>query len=288
MEASNVPGTTQTPELDALRTVTTPVSVDAARLHLQAEYFPSPIPLAPLQASYRERSVLCADPLVIKLAGNAHAVVLGFGAVVFWECDAALAATLREEIRTLLHGTAPSEVRDEALILLDQPEERVGFREIRLGALSLEHMKVISGTLGQSVALKHSELSVAQALKSTAPIVQALETRGALVPAATTIVKTVGFTLSVREAILARLSLFDDPAEAWRSERLARLHALLYEHFDIKKRLSTLEKKIAFLSDLNLTLMNLLQTRTSHRLEWIVILLIVIEVLFSIYHFFAG
>jgi uncharacterized Rmd1/YagE family protein len=98
----------------------------------------------------------------------------------------------------------------------------------------------------------------------------------------------VGFTLAVREAILAKLSLFDDPAETWRSERLARLHSLLYDHFDIQKRLASLQEKVTFLADLNLTLMNLLQSRTSHRLEWIVILLIVIEVIFSFHHFFSG
>ncbi|HJZ94589.1 MAG TPA: RMD1 family protein [Gemmataceae bacterium] len=278
-----------TPELDVLGTIVTPVSIETSRLEVRAEYFNSPIDLDLLRARYRPYQVLSADPLVLKLAGNAHVVVLRFGAVVFWDCDGVTRAEVLGEVRRLPDmGPASADVRDEMLVLTGEPDERMSFREIRLKTLSLEHIKIVSEMLGQSVALKHSELSVSRALKNTTPIVHALEARGALIPSAQTIVRTVGFTLSVREAILARLSLFDDPAETWRSERLARLHGLLYDHFDIKKRLSAVQEKVTFLSDLNTMLMNLLQNRTSHRLEWIVILLIVIEVAFSFIHFFSN
>ena len=52
-----------------------------------------------------------------------------------------------------------------------------------------------------------------------------------------------------------------------------------------QKRVAALQDKMAFLSDLNTTLLTLLQNRTSHRLEWIVILLILIEVFLSVLHF---
>jgi uncharacterized Rmd1/YagE family protein len=277
-----------TPELDVLGTIVTPVPTDTSRLELRADYFKSAIDLDLLRTHYPPSQILSADPLVLKMTGDAHVVVLRFGAVVFWQCDDGVCAEVLRKIQQLPGMSPPiSEVRDVISVLVDQSEERVNFRDIWLYKLSLEHIKVISETLGQSVALKQSELSVSQALRNTRPIVHALEMRGALVPSAETIMKTVGFTLAVREAILAKLSLFDDPAEAWQSERLARLHNLLYEHFDIKKRLSALQEKVTFLSDLNLMLMNLLQNRTSHRLEWTVILLIVIEVIFSFVHFFG-
>jgi len=52
--------------------------------------------------------------------------------------------------------------------------------------------------------------------------------------------------------------------------------------------LSALNEKLTFLSDLNTMLMSLLHNRTSHRLEWVVILLIVTEVIFSFYHLFSS
>lgn len=276
-------------EIDAQGTVVTPVAMDATRLEVRADYFTSPIDLPALQALYPVAQVLQAEPLVLRRGDAGHVVVFPFGAVVFWQCDEGVVNSVLAEIRGLPGmDDAVAEVRDTMCILADEAEERVGFREVRLRTLSLEHLSLISQTLAQSVALKHSELEVSRALKNTSPIVRALELRGALIPSGASIMKTVGFTLAVREAVLAKLRLFDDPAETWRSERLARLHSLLYDHFDIKKRLAALQEKVTFLSDMNQILMNLLQNRTSHRLEWIVIVLIVIEVIFSFYHFFAG
>jgi uncharacterized Rmd1/YagE family protein len=271
-----------------LETAFTPVTTDLDKWEVRADYFQSPIDLEIVQSHGLPLKVMAGDPLVLSGPKNAHVVVLRFGAVVFWRCDPAVREQVLETIQRVLEMKPPSsEVRDTLLVRLGQPEERVNFRDIWLRNLTLEHIKIISEAVGQSVALKHCELSVTQALKNTSPIVQALEARGELKPSEKSILKTVGFTLAVREAVLAKISLFDDPAEAWQSERLSRLRNLLYDHFDIKKRLVGLHEKVTFLSDLNLMLMTLLQNRTSHRLEWIVVLLIVIEVIFSIVQYFA-
>jgi len=257
-------------------------------LELRADYYSSPIDLGVLKARYPPFQVLSADPLVLSLSKSAHVVVLRFGAVVFWQCEDSECADILEEIQLVTKLDPPArEVRDALVVLVDQAEDRVNFRDVWLKDLTLEHIRIISQTLGRSVALKQCELSVTQALTKTTPIVQALRDRGALTSSERHILKTVGFTLAVKETILAKLGLSDDPAETWDSERLSRLHALLSDHLDIKKRLSALHEKMEFLSDLNLMLLTLLQNRTSHRLEWIVILLIVIEVAFSFVHFFS-
>jgi len=273
---------------EGAQTAFTPVSTDLDKLELRADYFASPIDLDLIQFRELPFKILGTDPLILSGPQNAHVVVHRFGAVVFWRCDVAVYAKVLEQIQQVMGAGRPSdEVRDTLLVRLGQPEERVNFRDVWLQNLTLEHIKIISEALGQSVALRQCELSVSWALKNMSPIVQALEARGELKPPEKDILKTVGFTLGVREAILAKLSLFDDPAEAWQSERLSRLRNLLYDHFDVKKRLHGLQEKVTFLSDLNLMLMTLLQTRSGHRLELIVIALIVMEVILSVVHFFG-
>lgn len=279
---------TISPKRDLSETFLTPVETNAHTLAVRASYFESPIDLSVLQAQYQPSQVLGTDPLVLGLTGNAHVVVFRFGAVVFWGCNGLQSAKVLEQIQQVMSVSPPRcDVRESAVVLLEQAEERVNFKDILLQKLTLEHIRVISETVGQSVALKYCELSVSEALKNATPIVQALQRRGELVTSEKSILKTVGFTLAVRDAILAKLSLFDDPAETWHSERLSRLHQLLGEHFDITKRLNALNEKLTYLSDLNTMLMSLLHNRTSHRLEWVVILLIVTEVVFSSYHFFS-
>ena len=80
-----------------------------------------------------------------------------------------------------------------------------------------------------------------------------------------------------RAAVLANLTLFEPPPETWESEALARRDRLLYDHFDLAERLDAVNKKVDFLGGLNSTLLEVLSVRKSPRLEWIVIILILVE-----------
>lgn len=276
-------------EIDPHETLVTPVSTDASRLEVRAFQFPDAIDLDAVQNRYPPSRILSLDPLVLKLTGSAHVVVLPFGTAVFWQCDDALRAKVIDEIRQASASEAPAfEAREVLTVQLGESEDRVSRKGVFLRGLTVEHVKIVSEAFGQSVALEQSELLVGRALRETTPIVRALETRGALIPSEKNILRTVGFTLAVRESILAKLSLLDAPAETRRSERLSRLHGQLLDRFALRQRVAGLQEKVGFLSDLNQLLMTLLQNRTSHRLEWIVILLIVIEVIFSFIHYFSG
>ena len=170
--------------------------------------------------------------------------------------------------------------------MVGQPEDRVNFRDVWLRKLTLEHIKIISRAFAQSAALKYCELSAGRALANVAPLVAALKARGELPRSDKEALKLVGFTLDMRETLLAKLTLFDEPAEAWSSERFARLHSLLHEHFDIRSRLAGLQAKLDFLADLNQVLTNLLQHYQSRRLELVVVALIVLEVVIALFEFF--
>lgn len=267
----------------------TPVTLDATTLRLRANHIDARLDLDLLLKAYPPMQVLHPDPLILRMSVNAHAVVLRFGAIVFWECQEALCDAFLEKVRTLQGVSSANDlVQDTLLVRVGQGEDLVNFKDVGLKVLTLEHIKIISETLGQSVALKQCEISVDRATASVGPIVDGLRTRGQFHQSSREVLKTVGFTMAVRETILTRLTLFDDPPEAWRSERLARLHGLLDDHFDLKKRLSGLQVKLTFLSDLSSMLMNVLQNRYSHRLEWIIIALILFEVMFTLITFGRG
>jgi uncharacterized Rmd1/YagE family protein len=85
--------------------------------------------------------------------------------------------------------------------------------------------------------------------------------------------------MEVRAAVLDNLTLFDDPPETWESESLAHLDIALYAQFDLEERLRAIREKLIYLQDAGATCLGLLDTRMNLRLEWIVILLILIETL---------
>jgi len=77
-------------------------------------------------------------------------------------------------------------------------------------------------------------------------------------------------------------SLHDDPPETWESESLAHLDSALYGQFDLDERLGAIKEKLAYLQDAGATFLGLLETRKNQRLEWVIILLIVVEIFLSV------
>lgn len=269
-------------------TVLTPITTNSARASARVEFFSSPIDLRELRGRLQGFQALHGDPLILCLPDQSHCVVMNFGAVILWNCTGEFRETLLNTIRGLPRMSEPvAEASDSLSILLGQAEDGVSFKEIHLQRLTLEHLRIISQAMGRSAALKHCELSVGRALESATSVVDDLKQHGKLPRSGKNILRMVGFTLDIRETILSRLTLFDEPPETWTSERLARLHNLLYDNLDIRSRAGALQSKLDFLADLNETLMNLLHHLESHRLELIVAVLVVVEVVIALIEFFA-
>ena len=174
------------------------------------------------------------------------------------------------------------QARDFLKVKAGVAEDAVGFSEVRLRGLTLEKLRIVSLTLAQSVALDHFEAAVSRAMGRFQPVVSALSNEGKLLLPHREVLRIVGFAMEVRAAVLDNLTLFDDPPETWESESLAHLDSALYGQFDLEERLGAIKEKLAYLQDAGATFLGLLDTRKNHRLEWIIILLILVEILLFI------
>jgi uncharacterized Rmd1/YagE family protein len=267
----------------------TDLDAEVSAMTVQAEYFDSPIPLEALRDHFVASRILLDDPLVVLELSGCYTVTFRNGVVVLWNCLPDLVLMAMNRIQALLPAARPVErVRDSVVLLLGKETDRVNFKDIWLERLSVEHIRIISESMARSVALDQCEGDVSEALHKTSTVVRRMKSEGALTKSSKEIVQTIGFTMHIRETILAQLSLFDDPPETWQSETLSRLFEQLNQSFDIRNRLHSLQAKLEYLADLNLILTDLLQHRQSQRLEWIVVILIVIEVITGLVAMFAG
>lgn len=249
-----------------------------AELRLSADCFEGQIDLRAFRAAHPEFGVLSASPLVIELERGRWVVLEKFGAVVFWNPTPEWVRTLHGHLRTLGAGPAVEGAHDELVVHLGASEDRVGFSEVWLRELNLDSLKIVSLALAQSVALDHFEASVREAMARVQPVMRHLREQGRLSLSAREALKLVGFSFEVRAAVLENLTLFDDPPETWESEALARLDSALFEQFDLEERLSAITQKLAYLSDASARVVEVLSSRKNHNLEWIVIILIAVEI----------
>ena len=89
--------------------------------------------------------------------------------------------------------------------------------------------------------------------------------------------KRFGYLLSVRQQLnLTESNLLDSPEFMW--EATGATNKLWYNvcrNLELEQRLNILNKKVDYAENLQITLLELDNNKTSHRLEWIIIVLIV-------------
>ncbi|MDP1833227.1 MAG: RMD1 family protein [Geothrix sp.] len=250
---------------------------------LQADYFEGQIDLKAFCSSHTHHPILGTNPLVLEPQKGSFVFMSRFGGVVFWNCHEPLIRQIHEELKSLPGlNRLEEQARDFLKVRVGASEDSVGFSEVQLRGFTLEKLCIVSLTLAQSVALDHFEAEVSQAMARFQPVVAALSHEGKLLLPHREVLRIVGFAMEVRAAVLDNLTLFDDPPETWESESLAHLDSALYGQFDLEERLGAIKEKLAYLQDAGAIFLGLLDTRKNHRLEWIIILLILVEILLFI------
>jgi len=255
----------------------------AERLKVRAVYLEGQIDLKAFRRRNAEYPVLAADPLIFEPLRGSFLVVTKFGALVFWNCPEPLQRTVLADARALMGDSQAERMEDWLDVLVGAGENAVTFNEVRLKELSLDRISIISLAFAQSVALDHIEREVAAALSRFEPVVADIHHTGKLRLSVRQVLKAVGFSLQVRSIVLANLTLFDKPPETWESEMLERLDSQLYDFFDLEERLSAINQKVAYFTDMSSIFMNLLSDRRSVQLELAILVLILIEVVVFIW-----
>jgi uncharacterized Rmd1/YagE family protein len=137
--------------------------------------------------------------------------------------------------------------------------------------------------VGQSVALEYYEVLTDELITSSKHYILELEKRGRLSISKTNLLKYIGKVLNVKNSIVDNLYILDDPNLVWENEDLNILNRQLKSNFDINTRFKDLDYRLQIIED-NLTLFtDVLNVRESTRLEWIIIILIVIEIMIALF-----
>jgi required for meiotic nuclear division protein 1 len=90
--------------------------------------------------------------------------------------------------------------------------------------------------------------------------------------------KYIGKTLLLKNRVAENLYVFDSPPQTWEDENLNKIDIDLKRTFEIQERFRNISESLQIVKD-NLELFkDLLQYRNSTVLEWVIILLIAVEV----------
>lgn len=139
-----------------------------------------------------------------------------------------------------------------------------------------------SHALTQSVKLEVFEVRINETIKRTRHIPDEVAKNGKISLSRRKLSQKIGALFSERNSINLDCDILDTPEFFWRRPRFETLYRLSYEYMDIAQRLDILNRRLEVIHELYEILSNELKHAHSSRLEWIIILLIVSEVIMSI------
>jgi uncharacterized Rmd1/YagE family protein len=103
-------------------------------------------------------------------------------------------------------------------------------------------------------------------------------------PTALTWVKAPGrHSLEMQHKMVGRVETGEKPELLWEHPELERLYMRLADEYELRERDRALDRKLDVISRTVDTLLGLVQTRSSMRVEWCTVLLIVAELLLAGY-----
>ena len=225
-----------------------------------------------------------ADPVPIAAPTPISAFAFRWGAVVIFGADPADEAALLASLAQRITNPADSLAEETALIALGAERDGVDAEGvIQLCDQAPERLAVVADALAKSAALAQQEARIAEALDRLEPAVADLRAAGRLRFSSRALHRQIGHALSAHSRNLARVEAADKPEVLWDHPELERLHARLSDEYELSERGAALERKLGWIGDTIQTLLSLLQARRALGLEAAVVVLVGIEVAFTLY-----
>ncbi len=133
--------------------------------------------------------------------------------------------------------------------------------------------------LSRSVALEYFENRVEKALAEFDPIMRSFEEKGKASFTTREMLKKVGFAMNIRHLSMASLAILDSPDITWDDIELNDFYNDLSEEFEIDDRYDILKEKLETIFKNVEFILGFIEGKRSIMLEFIIVVLIVLEIL---------
>ncbi|RAW00684.1 RMD1 family protein [Pseudochryseolinea flava] len=220
-----------------------------------------------------------SSELFYSFSGGKFQYYFNFGVVVFagytedemkWAVKAVLAHQ-KNPVNNWLRDDHEISCQDGATLAYE-------FDEVVVDKLDVKVIRITMFNLAQSVALDHYHDVSDGLLTEVKGFANQLELTGKLKISRKNMMRFLGKALNTQNDIAENIYIFDAPDLVWDDQYLDKLHQGLIKHFDLRVRFSEVEYMLRIIED-NLTVFReIIHQRESSLLEYIIIILILVEV----------
>lgn len=229
--------------------------------------------------------VLSTMPMAFRAGGSGCVALFRYGvAVMIGMTTLEQDEVLRQLEARIIKPIARGEEETTRIEIAPEKDEQVlPGGTIVLKALTTPHTLLIADALATSVILAHDERNVAAVFDVTEPLARRLAEEGRTPGGRRDILKHIGNALLVQHRMSGLVAVEEKPDVLWERPDLERLFARLEDEYELKERADVLTRKLRVISDTAQALADIIDTARSLRLEVIIVVLILLEILIAAY-----
>ncbi len=232
-------------------------------------------------------SALAVTPMIFAQS-DGYVVLFRYGVVVFINIPPLEQQHLIDE--TLRHyleeeTTGGEEESIEILIVAGQ-DERIQGGKINLREASIPRLQIIAEVMARSVLLASYEMKISRSFDMVEPLAEKL-TRRHGPKASGHLLQTIGTALATEHDMVGRAAVSEKPDLLWEHSELEGLYLVLEDEFELHERDNALVRKIDLVSRTAQTSLELLHARQTLRVEWYIVILIVVEIGLTLFDLFV-
>jgi uncharacterized Rmd1/YagE family protein len=230
---------------------------------------------------------LASRPPVISVGDGNATVVFRYGVVVTFDASNSSHQQVLRQITPLtrqLH--AAPETEEVTLRVGDGRDEGIEDEMIFVPELTVERLQLIASVLSKSVVLAEYESRVSANFDRIEPFALELDQHGRGGREMKNLLRQIASVLLTEHKMVGRVEVREKPELLWEHPELEPLYWRLEDEFEIGDRYVALERKLALTSRTVGTVLELLQYRRTLRVEWYIVILIVVEIVLMSYEIF--
>ena len=236
-----------------------------------------------LISNYIETSLINGDhkfksSVVIELNGD-HCFIFPYGAVVIW--GKTKIEDFLSEISSAIQSIFPVEKwqKDEFEIELKEGNKLIHEDVIYLPEKDIHMMLAMSHSIAQSLRLTQIEDDTARIMEENERIPRDLAQSGKIHFSKKDLSKLQGQLYLKKSEMNFEYTILDKPEFLWEYPEYDAFYVKTCDYLELNQRIDILSKKFSIIDEILSLLGNELNHRHSSRLEWIIIILILIEII---------
>lgn len=229
-------------------------------------------------------------PVVAPIGNGGRAVLFRYGIVVFFGMNQVEQAIFCDTIASRVDEPLEKPDRDSLRIVVSPDAEEAidSSGTLVLRDLKVEHMLLIAEAIAKSLVLSRYESSIGAAFDRIEPLALRLKQKGRTTSHSADLLRHVGDVLLAQHHMVVRVAIAEKPDALWDHPKLERLYARLEDWYELIERDRAVDRKLDLISRTAETLNDLLQHHRSMRVEWYIVILIVIEIVLTLYQMIGG